>query len=302
MRAPWIVILSGSACVVAAEVIDPPRDAYRADVERWHAARVERLRNPEGWLSLFGLDWIDAGTHVVGSGAAAAVRLPGEMPERIGVLNVSEAGVTFQPEPGVPVADADGELTEARVLDTDRDGDPTVLSIGSVRFYVIERGDRLAVRVKDLAHPRIAAFQGIERYPVDPAWRARATVIAPGPEERVSIPDVTGAETDQPVAGRLRFVLGGSEHTLTALDGGDGFFLVFGDETNGETTYGGGRFLVTEAPDSSGHVVVDFNRAYNPPCVFSPYATCPLPPEENRLSIRVEAGECANVEGIPPHD
>jgi hypothetical protein len=265
--------------------MDP--DAHRAEVEAWREGRDERLRADIGWLTLAGLGWLKPGVNRVGSDPANDVVLPGG-PAEAGTVTVTDgaasASGSFRHD-GAPI-------TDLRLV-SDADGEPTLLELGALRLCLIERGGRLALRTWDLDAPARRAFNGIDHWPVDPAWRLDARFEA-APGRSVAVPDVLGTADEQPSPGDVIFEVSGTEHRLQALVGsGDRgeLWLVFGDRTNGTETYAGGRFLYTDAPDADGRVVVDFNRAYNPPCVFSPYATCPLPWPANRLSIRVEAGE-----------
>jgi uncharacterized protein (DUF1684 family) len=195
----------------------------------------------------------------------------------------------------------EGGPVDAQELVTDAGGDATLLELGSLRLCAIERGGRLAIRTWDLASPARTRFRGIDHFPVDAAWRLTAFFQAT-PGRMISVPDVLGTTDTQPSPGVVSFEIGGTEHRLEALAGGDTgeLWLVFGDDTNRAETYGGGRFLYTPPPDADGTIVVDFNRAYNPPCVFSPFATCPLPWPVNRLAVRIEAGERATVPTEPP--
>jgi uncharacterized protein (DUF1684 family) len=153
-------------------------------------------------------------------------------------------------------------------------------------------GDRLALRVRNRAAPALAAFTGMEHFPIDPAWRLTGRLEPDDADEPIEIVDVTGIVTREASPGRVVFEREGRSWNLRSLEGdGGALWLIFGDATNGTETYGGGRFLYSEPPGDDGSVVVDFNMAYNPPCVFSPYATCPLPPAENRLTLRIDAGE-----------
>lgn len=259
---------------------------HLAEVEAWRAGRYANLRREQGWLTLAGLGWLRDGVNRVGSAPDADVVLPGG-PDEAGSITVTGEG---------PIADGSftrgGRPVERLPLQTDANGEPTLLELGALRLCVIERGGRLAVRTWDTASARRRAFEGIDHWPVDPAWRLRATVEAT-PGVTISVPDVIGVVAEKATPGTVVFEVDGESHRLQGLEGGPNgeLWLVFGDATNGQETYGGGRFLYTDAPDPDGTVVVDFNRAYNPPCVFSPYATCPLPWEANRLPIRVEAGE-----------
>ena len=263
----------------------PSIDGHRAEVEEWRDRRYEALRRDLGWLTLSGLGWLNEGENRVGTSPEADVILPSG-PGVAGTVTVTNGRVSASGgwlHGGSPIEDLP--------LTTDRDADPTLLELGSLRLCVIERGGRLAVRTWDLDAAARKAFTGIDHWPVDPAWRLEAT-FEPTPGRKLPVPDVIGFVEELPSPGVVQFQAGGLRHRLDALGGGDDgrLWLVFGDATNGGETYGGGRFLYTEPPTRDG-VVVDFNRAYNPPCVFTPYATCPLPWPANRLPIRVEAGE-----------
>lgn len=261
---------------------------HAAIVEAWRTQRYVALRRDIGWLTLAGLAWLRPGRNVVGAAPDADVVLPSG-PERAGIVEVGDAGVV-----------ADGDFLHAGApvrrlrLVSDHEGDPTMLELGSLRFCLIERGGRPAIRIWDVASPARDVFDGIDHWPVDPAWRLDAR-FEPSPGRTVAVPDVLGTIEERSAPGDVVFEVDGVTHRLQGLEGGDAgeLWLIFGDATNGAETYGGGRFLYTSAPDADGSVVVDFNRAYNPPCVFSPYATCPLPWPRNRLPIRVEAGERA---------
>lgn len=269
-------------------------DAFLADLEAWKKWRAGRLQQPDSWLTLVGLAWLGEGDNAVGADPAAAVRLPaGKAPARVGTIRLAAGRARFAAEPGVPVTHDGAPVTAALDLADDgaKDG-PTVLRHGSLSFYLIQRSGRLGVRIKDSEADALRHFRGLDYYPADPKWRVDARFEPAPAGSHLEVPDTIGGlqSIDQP--GWVVFALADGEHRLVALDDtGDGrLFLVFGDRTNGRETYGGGRFLYTEPP-VTGRVTIDFNRAYNPPCVFTPWATCPLPPPGNRLSLAVEAGE-----------
>lgn len=267
--------------------------AYVAGIDAWHAGRLERLRGDTGWLTLVGLHELDpAIVNTLGSDAAATVRLVDKAPARVGDLACLDGRWTFAADPAAAVTTADSAAAPvtAIAMATDRDGAPTALDCGSLQFFVIEREGAFFLRVKDRESPVLLGFAGIDRYPVDARWRVTAR-LEPG-AATVKVPNVLGHETEEPSPGTLVFRLGGRECRLTPTGKpGEELFLVFGDPTNGRGTYGGGRFLAAPAPAADGTVELDFNRAYNPPCVFTPYATCPLPGKGNTLKVAVEAGE-----------
>jgi uncharacterized protein (DUF1684 family) len=274
----------------------PSPDAHHAEIEAWRARRMAGLRRPDGWLSLVGLFWLEEGENRFGSDKKSnrIVFPEGKTPKKMGSLVLSHGTVTLR-------ADADAKLTtgghpvSTMTLKTDADGEPTVLEHGRIRFYVIQRGSRLGVRVKDSGAAALAAFHGIESYPIDLRWRFDARFDAYEPPRTVAVPNILGSVDEEKSPGAVVFDVGGKEYRLDAVQeaGSDELFLIFGDLTNGRETYGGGRFLYAPMPEKDGRVVVDFNKAYNPPCVFTPFATCPLPPPQNRLPIRIEAGEKA---------
>jgi uncharacterized protein (DUF1684 family) len=262
-------------------------EEHRAHVEALRDERDARLRSPEGWLTLVGLSWLSPGENPVGADASNAVILPGQgLPPRVGSLWLEDERVRFVPHAGV-------DLPEGPMVD-DLAEEPTVLQLGSVRFHVIKRGDRFGVRVRDSAAPALAAFDGLPHFPIDPGWRVTARLEPADPDATIEIMDITGSLSRDTTPGSVAFERDGATWRIAALPGDEedgSLWLVFGDATNGTDTYGGGRFLYTEPVAEDGTVVVDFNLAYNPPCVFSPYATCPLPPPQNRLALRIEAGE-----------
>jgi uncharacterized protein len=264
-------------------------DTHRAAVEAWRRKRYAALRRETGWLTLAGLDWLRPGVNRVGTAPGAEIVLPSG-PAEAGTVTVSDSEVLADGTPDGLSTDG-RPVTNLRLM-SDQEDEPTMLELGELRICLIERGGRLALRTWDTAAAGRREFDGIDHWPVDHGWHVNAR-FEPTPGRTVRVPDVLGIDEDDESPGDVVFEVDGVTHRLQALRGGesDELWLVFGDETNGDETYAGGRFLYTGAPDADGRVVVDFNRAYNPPCVFSPYATCPLPWPANRLPIRIEAGE-----------
>jgi hypothetical protein len=271
--------------------------AHAARIETMRERREAGLRDPEGWLSLVGLHWLDAGRTTFGSDAANGIVLRSDadaLPPRAGTLTVDDGVVHLHPEPGAGLSVEGATAADGlELLDDTADDGPTVVALGSLRLHVIRRGEgRLGVRVKDVAAPALRGFSGIDCFPVDPAWRVVGRLDPAEPGSTIVVPDVVGDLVAEPTPGDVELEIAGQRHRLHALESMPGhLWLIFADRTNGEETYGGGRFLVTGQVQTDRSVEVDFNLAYNPPCVFSPYATCPLPPTGNRLAVRVEAGE-----------
>lgn len=296
-----VSMLAASALSAAcADSSPPPPGPTAADhveaTDAWHATRIAALRQPVGWLSLAGLYWIEPGENSFGSSPSSAFVYdpPGRsLPSRIGSFTLADSVVTFNAADGVLVEDASGRVTSA-VMHAEED--PAILRSGSLEWRVIRRNDRLAVRLWDTLAVTRTTFPGIERFPVSLAYRIPARFIPRDPPDTLDIPNVLGTINRTPSPASVEFEYAGRMWRLMTWKDSDdpaNFFTAFGDATNGATTYGGGRFLWIDAPDESGWTVVDFNRAYNPPCVFTDYATCPLPPRPNRFPFVIEAGEKA---------
>ncbi len=265
--------------------------SYMAEIDAWHAGRIERLRAEDGWLTLVGLHPLRDGVNTVGSSADADVRLIDKAPARVGVLEIGGGDIAFTAEPGSDVRFA-GDAIETIAMRTDMEEDTTVLAVGTLNFFVIDREGLLLLRVKDAESVTRRDFAGIVRYPVDESWRVTARLVPHDPPRGVSMPNALGQTSEEPSPGVLIFELAGETCSLIPVgEPGEGLFIVFADATTGGETYGGGRFLSTEPPAADGSVVLDFNKAANPPCVFTPYATCPRPPEGNTLADSVRGGE-----------
>lgn len=262
-------------------------------VAEWRAARVSELTGPEGWLTLEGLYWLREGDQTLGSdpGLAVSLRHP-QMPRRAGTFTLRADKVSFRAERNANVR-VGGTAVTTTAMAPDNEPVPTVLEIGSLRLFVIERSGRLGIRIRDVDSPRRREFRGLDYFPIDDAWNVSARFDAYDPPRKIQIVNVLGMEVDMVSPGAVVFDRDGSEWRLDALlDGSDesDLLLMFSDGTSGHESYGAGRFLHVERR-TDGIVSVDFNKAYNPPCAFSVFATCPLPPPQNRISLRIEAGE-----------
>jgi hypothetical protein len=271
---------------------------YTAEIAAWRAATEAPLRRD--WISLVGRFELQPGLNRIGSDLNADVALPaGSAPEHVGVLNFNAGVVTLGVAPGVAVA-VNGELVTGTVrLHTDADTKqvPDSVTVGSVTFFIIERGPRTLVRVRDANSPELALFGGRRWLPVDEAYRVEGVFTPYDPPKPLAITNLLGDTSAPTSPGVVSFTLGGQAQQLDATGWREGgLVLHFRDATNGELTYGGGRALIT-APPEGGLVTLDFNRTSNLPCAFTAFATCPLPPAQNRLSVRVEAGELRPDQG-----
>lgn len=270
--------------------------AFEADQQAWRDTRRERLLAPDGWASLVGLHWIEPGAHRVGSDEDNGIRIA-MGPAHLGVLRNDDGAVVFTPEADANVQLDDAPMAGAAPLRTDADpGGASVLSFddGKGLATVIARDDRLALRVKHADAPTRTGFTQIDHWPGGRDWVVDAR-FEPHPDGRtIQIANIIGSLDDMANPGAVVFERDGREYRIEALDeGGDELFLIFADRTSGHGSYSAGRYLYVPKPGADGRVPVDFNRAYNPPCAFTAFATCPLPPPENRLDLAITAGEKA---------
>jgi uncharacterized protein (DUF1684 family) len=270
-----------------------PGVSHQEEIERWRAWRVGRLTGPDGWLAVVGLAWLEEGSNPIGASHSNRVVLPTpDAPSHMGSIDVTGGNATIRLRSGSGAVHGGQPVTTLALRDDDGHK-PTVIELGSLRFHLIRREGRLAVRMRDAESPARRKFSRIDYFPVDDRWRLAARFEAFDPPRRTLLPTVTGGEEAYEIPGAVAFEVDGRRSLLEAYSeaGETDLFIIFGDRTNGVETFGGGRYMYAAPPDDDGAVVLDFNKAYNPPCVFTPHATCALPRERNRLEIRVEAGE-----------
>jgi hypothetical protein len=270
----------------------PPLDTYRATIDTWRAEREAGLRSEDGWLAVAGLFWLRAGANRLGVAADNEIVLPaGSAPARAGTLTPKDGRVFVRLEPGVAATVGALPVTE-RELRSDEPGPPDVLVLGRLRLSVIERSGRLGLRVKDPDSARRRAFTGLRWYPVDASYRVQGRFVPAAGKRTLAVPNVLGDVLDMPSPGHVEFTLQGRALRLDPVleQGSEQLFFIFRDTTAGKETYGAGRFLYADPP-AGGAVTLDFNRAYSPPCAYTDFATCPLPPKQNRLSVAIAAGE-----------
>ena len=271
--------------------------AWRASFDTFHQQRLESIVGEDGWITLVGRLWLSPGENRFGADDHNQLVLPVDRaPAFAGTITLTDGRLHAVIAPGVRVT-VDGQPVTELDLADDRDGKPTVMTLGSLTMRVIKRQDRYALRVKDRAHPARQHFPGLTYYPLDPSLRVTATLEPAPPGRTVPIVNVLGQVEPMPSPGTLRFSLQGVEYTLDAVveDGDPALFILFRDETAGDGTYPSGRFLYAPPPagdgPGKGTTELDFNRAFNPPCAFTAFATCPVPPRQNHLHRRIEAGE-----------
>jgi uncharacterized protein (DUF1684 family) len=275
--------------------------AYVEEIQKWRDARETRMKSDTGWLTVAGLFWLKEGDNRFDTDKANDIMLPeGTAPARAGLFRLASGVCTVVMEPGVAATlqasatplDGGTPVTTA-VLRDDTQPDPEVIVLGRLRMFVIKRGERFAIRMRDLESSMRKEFTGLHWYPIQESYRVTASFEPSDPPTEVPVPNILGETEKMPSPGVARFQLQGRSITLRpVLETPDAkqLFFIFKDTTAGRKTYGAGRFLYAELP-ADGKVVLDFNKAYTPPCAFTPFATCPLPPESNRLDIAIEAGE-----------
>jgi uncharacterized protein (DUF1684 family) len=293
---PLIFAAVAAAAVSSCAPQTPPIDriAYEKEIRQWQEKRHTGLMKETGWLTLAGLGWLHEGENRVGGDPTNTVVTPaGKAPPYLGSIFLANGATTFRAAKGVEVT-VDGRTVGEVALESDAAPEPTILRHGTLSLYVIKRGDKLGVRIKDTESPARLNFRGLDFFPIDPAYRLEAKFVPYSPPRILEIPTQAGTIEKDSCPGALEFELGGVEYRMDAvIEAGseDKLFIMFADATNGMETYGPGRQMYTPLPDSGNNVILDFNLAFNWPCVFTVFATCPLPPEQNRLPVRIEAGE-----------
>ena len=268
-------------------------DTYAKEIDVWHQERWSSLKSEGGWLTLIGLFWLKEGENKLGSESVSDIVLP---PGKIGkqsAIFVLKNGVVQLEAPPKSGFTVEGKPITHLELKSDVDGSPTVLHLDSLSFQIIKRGDKIGLRVKDKDNPDRVNFRGTEFYPVDLKWRINAHFEAYNPPKPVPITNVLGMESGETSPGAVVFEVDGHTYRLDAITekGEPKLFMIIADKTSGKGTYPAGRYLYVDPPGSSGQMIIDFNKAYSPPCAFTKFATCPLPPRQNRLPFPIEAGE-----------
>lgn len=293
-----IILLALSSHLTRAErptpangsLIDP---AYIKEIEKWRHERLEEINGETGWNTLVGLFWLKAGKNRFGSDPSNDMVLPrNRAPRFAGSFWLDKGTVRLITKLEVGITSG-GDRVNDLMLRSDADGLPTALKLGSLTMFVIKRGEKFGLRVKDKHNSTRSNFSGLSYFPLAESWRVKARLEPYAPPKVIAIVNVLGMEDTMTSPGALVFEMSGKEYRLDPVleKGSKQLFVIFADLTSGKQTYGAGRYLYVDPPDQDGIAVVDFNKAHNPPCAFTKFATCPLPPRQNRLTMRVEAGE-----------
>lgn len=290
------VLLPAVICI--ASCVTPHETAAPADWLTWQARRQELVAGTNGWTTLIGLHWLKEGENSAGSAPTNDVVFSSErLPGAVGIFSRRGTNVSFTAAAGVEVRVAGTRVQQTNLV-TDAFPNPTRLELGSFSMIAIQRGERLGIRVRDAESAARREFKGLRYFPYDPRWRLEGRFVPSKQRRTLRVPDVTGAFQEFACPGEVVFTQDGIERRLSVAIEPDvpDFFIMFHDETAGLSTYPAGRFLYVTPPTSGDRVIIDFNRAYTPPCGFTRFATCPLPPQENWLPIAIRAGE------LPPAD
>ena len=288
-----ILLTCASLLCASCGQIEDPGDLlqYEADILQWRAERLERLQGPDGYLNLVGLFWLTPGSTTIGSASDNDIVFPMAAADYVGELQVSDQGVMFVVANDVDVR-VDNQPVQSVLVADDTTGAAITVTHASIVWTIIKRNGRFALRLRDYEHPAIAAFPPIEYYPINPELRVAAELHRFAEPKILKVDTVIEGLGWQPESpGVVVFELENQTLQLEAYASGDELFFVFGDRTSGRETYPAGRFLYADLPADGELTVLDFNRAYNPPCAFNDFATCPVAAPQNRLSIRIEAGE-----------
>lgn len=266
-------------------------NSYEQEIEQWKLKRISSLKDKNGWLNLAGLFWLEQGSNSFGSGVKNKIVFPkGSIPEFAGNLNLINGIVTLINAKGVNIKVNDKIVKQRIIFSTDSVNTP-IVSYGAYYWTIIKREDKIGIRLRNYNSKLVKNFNGTPRYATDSLWRFNAILKEPVAPTTIAITNVLGQTIQMKLLGKLIFSLNGAVISLDAVEEENQLFIIFGDATNGKQTYGVGRFLYADKPDALGRTIVDFNKAFNPPCAFTPFATCPLPPKQNVISIAITAGE-----------
>jgi len=269
----------------------PASTGYKASVEEWRKEREESLRSEEGWLTVAGLFWLKEGENTFGTDPSNDIVLPkGSAPAHAGVFVFKGGKTVIRVEGGAPVI-LEGKAVRAQEVHADQPGPPDKLELNALTMYVIKRGDRYGIRLKDKNSKQRTEFAGLQWFPIAESYKVLADWTPYDPPRKIAIANVLGQVENSNCPGYVSFTLNGQKVKLEPLgEPGEELSFLIKDGTSGKETYGAGRFLDTDAP-KDGKVLIDFNKAYSPPCAFTEFATCPLPPKQNQMTVRIEAGE-----------
>ena len=279
-----------------ATITDPV--AYKAEIGQWRNERLTHLKARNGWLNLAGLYWLQEGLNTFGSDTSNTIVLPATAPSFIGILELNGDSVYLR-QTFLPVMIDSLPAANIRIKD-DASGEPDIMSLNNYSWHIIKRGNKYGIRLRDYESALVDQLDSLPYYETDIKWRIVADYKPFEVPEKQKVQTVIGTEVENLIPGELTFRVDGKKMSLFPIASAEGLSLVFGDRTNGDETYPAGRFMDISKPDENNKVIIDFNKAYNPPCAFTPYATCQLPHRGNILPVKIEAGEKAvHLSSVP---
>jgi len=276
-------------CIVCGCERDATSETYLKDLAEWRTARVAALNADDGWLSLVGLFRLNKKELSLGSGSESDVTLPAAFPKDFGTLTIDQDSLFL--ETTAPFEISDQTQTSALIIPTGQTAPATVVNFKDYQFIIIKRASTYLLRLRDLNRAGDHALDEVPHYAPDAKWAVPAVLLADGRGDTIVVKNIIGLDVTYVSEGTLSFELDGKAYGLAAFGGSETYFVMLSDETTGDETYGGGRYLYVPKVDEHNRTVIDFNRAENPPCVFTEFATCPLPPRENHLALHLLAGE-----------
>ncbi len=287
MKSLFLIIFAALFFAISANA----QTDYIKKIEKWRVEHEAELKTDNGWLTVAGLFWLKDGVNTIGAGAGYDIELTKNFKGKFGEVDFQNGAANLKVENGVEAL-SDGKQVSSLELVSDEKGKPSVIQIGSQTFYLIKRENRFGIRLKDKNNRSRTEFTGLKWFPIDEKYKVEAQFEAYAEPKEVLIPNVLGGDFKMKSPGVLRFKLNGKKYALEPVleDGSDELFIIFRDATGKKETYGAGRFLYTKKPEN-GKVILDFNKSENPPCAFTSFATCPLPPPQNRLNVEIKAGE-----------
>ncbi len=282
------------ACTSREMGIAPLPEDYHESLQEWKENRIDVLKGPVNWLRLDGIYWMTEGENTFGSGEGRDLQLPeGTIPEYAGVMHLEDGVVTMHVADGVIITHEGEQVTEMMMYDG---GERYRVEHRDLVWFIDNRGDQYGLRLYNRDNPKADAFEGFPAYPVNPDWHLHARFVPNSDSTTIMLDNVIGEEVERYSPGNIHFTVDGEELSVIAFEANSGLFIMFTDHTNRAETYHAGRYMIIPFPDEDGHTIIDFNKAYNPPCAFNTFTTCQLPPPQNRLDLTITAGEKRPVE------
>ena len=280
------------AICFSCNVTPGPSPEYANHINAWQEERAAKLMEKDSWLSLAGLYWLREGEQTFGADSSNQIVFPPKAPSLIGSFHWQSDSVVMKINEEVEVNSETSKVTRVNLTSRVGADGPKVFRLGSLSWHLLERGGKYGIRLKDSEHSAFGKALLLEYYPPSEKWRLPARFVSYEDGKKVVLDNVLGMKLDYKMEGYLEFEINGEAYRLDVMGYEDEFFIIFADATTGDTTYGGGRYLYAKRPEpGKEETIIDFNKAYNPPCVFTKFATCLLPPSQNRLEVAVQAGE-----------